>query len=490
MRKVGLVLCISALMVSQSCNSLLEVEPSNNLSGDVFADQEDIQNALTGAYFNLGGINDGIDGGELFGGDFILIPTLLMVENTLEMNWDDVNGASYTDFFDKNIQAVNARVESNWRRAYEVINTLNSILMSIDNVTDPNAKSRIQGEALAMRGILYFEMVRLWGYEYELGETSDSLAIPLMRGPVEEPGAFPTDSVKTVGEIYDQVQSDLENASDLLMSFGTNGTRLSYYACQAYLMRKALHETNYPLAIVHAENIIGDNAYSLTSSPLGAFNNETNSVEDIFAIQQTQANNAGNISNGTGITNFYSSLSGQGLGALRIGQIYLNDQLEIFDFSPEFDSTDLRWGIDSLTSNSTASDITSGFYVNILNTTQLSPSKYAAADRVIPVIRYAEVLLARAEALAVQSPVTVDATALADYNAIRTRAGLTALDASDFGLGLELYDSILVEKRREFFYEGHLLHDMRRIADDDSPLKEANLILPIPQSELDAGAEN
>ncbi len=480
MRKTGLIIAISLLVAS--CGSLLEVEPSNNLSGDIFTDEESIQNALNGAYFNLGGIN----GGEMFGGDFQLIPSLLTVQSDFEMAWDDINGASYTDFEEKNIQAINGRVEASWRRAYETINVLNSILENIENVENTSSRSRIQGEALAMRAIIYFEMARLWGPEYR-PSVVDTEVFPLLLESVDIPGSTP--AFNTLGEVYTQVEANLATASTLLESLGTNGTGINYYTCQAYLMRSAMHKNAYDDAITFAENIIDDNVYSLAATPLQAFNNTSNTSEDIFAIQQTQSNNAGSLATGTGVTNFYSSLTNQGLGAVRIREAFLNNIFGDFDYSPEYDSIDLRYGIDTLSTESTIDDLEAGFYVNVLNTLTLSPFKYGARDRVIPVIRYAEILLSRAEILAFQNPVTVNSTALADYNAVRTRAGLPALDASDFDLGVDLYDSILVERRREFLYEGQLFHDLRRLEAElnGTPLSDPQFILPIPQSEQDAG---
>lgn len=486
MKKLAIISC--TLLLS-ACGSLLDVEPSNSLSGDVFKDQAGIQSALTGAYFNLGGINDGVDGGELFGGDFMLIPSLLVVENEFEMNWDAINGFNYNDFVNKDIQAVNARVEANWRRAYEVFNVLNSILVNIDNVGDATAKARIEGEAKAMRAILYFEMVRLWGPDVEDGVNDDVEVLPLLLLPVDEPGASPP--LNTMEEIYDQIDLDLNEASTLLQPFGTNGTAISYYTCQAYMMRIAMHRNDFATAITHANTIINDGQYMLANDPKSAFNNTSNSTEDIFAIQQTPSNNSGALNSGSGATNFYSSLSNQGLGAMRIIPAFLNNIVGFFDHSPEYDSLDLRWGIDSLDATSTVADIESGFYVNVLNTITLSSSKYASSDRVIPVIRYSEVLLTRAEAR-VQENQNIDAVALADYNEVRMRSGLPELQAGDFLIWPDLYDSILVERRREFLYEGHLYHDLKRLNGVIGPdsLKLDKFLLPIPQSELDAGLGN
>jgi len=486
------VAALSLVGVVISCSSLLDVEAKKNITGDIYKNEEGIQRALNGAYFNLAGIYDGGDGGELLGGDFLMIPSLLIFESVFEVSWDDINGASYSDFTERNILATNARVENNWRRAYETINTLNSILINLDNIENAAARDRIEGEALAMRGILYFEMVRLWGPQYTTAGagTIDELAIPLLLEPVERPGDAPPRN--TVGEVYAQVMDDLSVASALLEPLGTNGTNLSYYTCQAYLMRAAMQMGDYSGAIEHADNILNDGEFSLASTPQEAFNNTMNSSEDIFAIQQTAAYNAGNISTGTGLVNFYSSLNGQGLGAMRVSPFYLNDLFDDFDYSPEFSDSDLRGTVDtSVGGTSTADNITSAFYTNLLNDVTVSPSKYMANDRVIPIIRLAEVILSRAEARAFLSPVTVDLVALEDYNDIRERAGLTRLDASEFFIGIDLYDSILVERRREFLYEGILYHDMKRRNESINgvPLSDPRFILPLPQSELNAGME-
>jgi hypothetical protein len=490
MRAVRISMLASLLLIISmmiSCNSLLEVEGKGNITGDVFTTEEGIIRALNGAYFNLAGINDGVDGGELLGGDFILIPSLLIVENVFEMNWDDINGAAYSDFYERNILATNSRVEGNWRRAYETINTLNSILQNLDNLSTAE-RNRVEGEALAMRAILYFEMARLWGPEYVAvggNPTLDVEVLPLLLEPVEIPGSSP--AFNTIDEIYTQVLTDLTDASVLLEPLGLNGTNISYFTCQAYLMRLAMHMDDFSAAIQHADNITDAGIFSLTSTPQEAFNNFTNSSEDIFAIQQTASYNSGNISTGTGLVNYYASLNGQGLGALRISPFYLNNLFDDFTFSPEYSDNDLRGIVDNnVTNQSTAGDVSGAFYTNLLNDVTVSPSKYMASDRVLPVIRLAEVLLARAEAKAFLNPIAVDQGALDDYNAIRTRAGLSPLLASDFAIGIDLLDSIIVEKRREFLYEGVLYHDMKRRNESINgiSLDNARFTLPIPQSEL------
>ncbi|VXD17370.1 putative outer membrane starch-binding protein [Marinoscillum sp. 108] len=475
-----------------SCEGLLDIDAENTISGEVLTDQAAIEEALNGAYYNLMGIYDGTGGGELLGGDFKLFPELLSRRNSNEISWDDVNAPPYSDFIDKDILKTNLRVESNWRRAYEVINTVNSILANIENVENATAKARIQGECQAIRGILYFEMVRLWGPQYEEGGSSLSVAtLPLLTEPITEIGEIQTPELATVQQIYTQVETDLTTASSLLESSGKNGTAISYYACQAYLMRVALQKSDFESAETYADNIIESGAFSLVSNPLLAFNNNTNSTEDILAVQQTTANTTGDKSTGTGLANHFSSLTESGLGTMRILEFSLNSSF--ISGSPLFSDDDIRGIVDyDVDEQTRATEINTAFYTNILNTSTISSSKFMTADKVIPVIRLAEVHLARAEAIFEQT-LEIEATALSDLNAIRTRAGLPALQESDFGGdAFAFYDSLVLEKNREFMYEGILFHDLKRRATYLDDLDMANsdplddkFILPIPQAETD-----
>ena len=292
-------------------------------------------------------------------------------------------------------------------------------------------------------------------------------------------------------------------ASTLLEPFGTNGTNISYYACEAFLARVDLQQNNFASAVDHANNILNDNAYTLLNSPLDAFNNLSNSPEDIFAIQQTLANNAGDRSTGVGLTTYMSALEESGFGVFGIIDTHLFETSSNFT-NPGFPAGDLRVQADLSTSTTTTSDqITTALYRNPVNTGFLASSKYLRADHVIPVVRLAEIHLIRAEGLAEAFPGFISPTALADLNAIRTRAGLDELQVADFASADNFYDSIMTERRRELFLEGHLLHDLRRTRQfkndpeivigirsfGTNPLDE-DLILPVPQSETDASGLN
>lgn len=487
MKKFTLLL-IPLFVASYACDSILEIEPDGIIGADVLTNDEDLERALTGTYFNLAGISDGIDGGELLGGDFIIMSTLLAHVSNIEIIWDRVNGFTYNDFIDKEILLTNPRVLSNWRRAYETINQVNTILANVDNIESTEDQNRIRGEALAIRGVLYFEMIRLWGPQYGTG--SDNIpSIPLILEPILEVGDIETPELATVEAVYDQAEDDLVAAQALLEPFGSNGIGLSSSACEAYLGRMALQKSDYSAAETFASEVIESGSFSLENDFSNVFNNASNSSEDIFAVQQTEANNTGDRSTGTGLAFYYSSLNESGLGALRLTLFFLIDD-EIVNNGPIYPIADARGTIDfDVDITTTSSQVTTAFYRNILNNTVLSPAKYLTSSNVIPVIRLAEMLLMRAEAIYEQNPAVINNTALNDINQIRIRAGLSALTLSDFANPSDFRDAIRLERRRELLFEGQHLHDLKRWNGSvgSTNARDPRFILPIPQAETDTG---
>ena len=104
----------------------------------------------------------------------------------------------------------------------------------------------------------------------------------------------------------------------------------------------------------------------------------------------------------------------------------------------------------------------------------------------VRVIRYADVLLMAAEALARSGG--SEATARGYMNQVRQRVGLQPLQASGQGL----LDAIASERRKELATEGHRFFDLVRTGKAAEVLGAKGFVankhewLPIPQTELDA----
>jgi starch-binding outer membrane protein, SusD/RagB family len=72
------------------------------------------------------------------------------------------------------------------------------------------------------------------------------------------------------------------------------------------------------------------------------------------------------------------------------------------------------------------------------------------------IMRYADLLLIHAEAVLAGGASTSDASALASFNAVRSRAGLPSL-------GTITFDDIFKERRLELCFEGDYWFDLGRI---------------------------
>lgn len=485
------IFLVAVAVLFIGCDGLLDVEPENSLSGDIYTSDQNFEDALNGAYVNLGGLYDGGDGGELYGGDFQLMGTLLSHSINSLFFWRSSEAPNYQDFMDKDILAINARVEANWRRAYETINIVNGIIANIDRVNDGAARDRIEGETKAIRGMLYFELVRFWGPQWDPAGANNSPAVPILLDQITDASNIPQLTRSSVADVYARAIQDLEDAEGLL---GSQPGRIDQNVCRAFLARIAMQQVDYAAALPYLNQLIPD--YSLTPNYMDAFNNTGLSTEDVFVIQQNAVSSTGSIATRTGLVAHLASLKGVGFAAMNINYELL-DNYNIFANTPNFYAPDERYVLqDDLDANSSISELNSNttFYNDVINTTQVSTAKYYRTDANIPVVRLSELLLSRAEAAledgGYTSPVT--GAPLNDLNAVRTRSGLPAL--LDTLTADEFYDSLIIERNREFLFEGVFFHDLKRWAmagraevysGARDPLSDV-LILPIPQAECDA----
>ena len=472
------------LIFTLSCNDLLDVDAENTISGDVIVDGVSALNVLDGAYFNLFGIYDGANGGELLGGDFKIIPTLMSRHDGQEISWQSDVFPNYTRFSQNNYTNVDPRIEANWLRGYETINIANNLLANLDVISSTETRELVEGQSLAIRGILYFEMVRLWGLQYS-SQAASSLSIPLIDYPINTTADLAPIELASVDAVYSQVELDLQQASGLLQGKNLGSTRLSYYAVEAYRGKVALQKGEYSNAVTHFTNVI-DGPFQLMDSPLAAFNNADPVSEDVLAIVQTPIATTGNITSATGLAPMFSRLSSTGFGAFQILEsAFGNLQKTFIPNHPNFYPQDLRHSIQDVDVTQSPDEVDSAFYrVN----GNLSSAKFLRPTDVIPVIRLAEIHLSRAEAIhenLFTSP--IDPTALEDVNMIRRRAGIPELDGTQSEFAF--LDSVRNEKYRELIYEGLIFHDLKRwrLSDTDvsiafgiNPLSQT---LPIPQSE-------
>lgn len=132
---------------------------------------------------------------------------------------------------------------------YRVIGNANIAIASIDNAVGPQAeKDQIKGEALALRGWAYFNLVQLYGKRYDAATKPNSqLGVPLVLTPTTE--GLPR---ATVEEVYTQINQDLTQAASLLKSTRSFKSHINLQVAKGFLARVALTQQNWAEAAKYA----------------------------------------------------------------------------------------------------------------------------------------------------------------------------------------------------------------------------------------------
>jgi tetratricopeptide (TPR) repeat protein len=416
-----------------SCAKNLELQPAQSISeGLALGSDANVKTVLVGAY-------DALSNGDLYGGNTMRDADLLGGNG--EVRWvGTFNGPR--QIFNKQIEAGNGDAQERWLESYEAINIVNNVLAALE-VVNAADRERVEGEALFLRGLLYFDLVRYYSLPYATGGGNDQLGVPLVLTPTRSINAETNVSRSTVEAGYAQVLSDLERAATLLPA--DNGFFATSLAAKAILARVYLQMGRFTDARDNANDVITSGEFSLTDTYAEAFMNDANSSEDIFAIQ---------VSNQDGTNNLNLFYSIPEFGG-RDGDIEILD-----DHLARYEDGDARKALFFERAGSTLSGKFNSQFANVT------------------VVRLAEMHLIRAEANQ-RLGTAVGLSPAAEISALRMRSDLAAVDEVSL-------DDIIDERVRELAFEGFFIHDLKRLQRDagnfayDAP----ELVFPVPSREI------
>lgn len=423
-----------------ACDDNLDVEPEQNLSPEVATESPaNIKTILNNIYGE-------VRQGSSYGGGIGMASELLGNAGDLSWNGTFVQPGEYNE---KALLSDNSFVRDIWLNAYEINNQVNIVLENLDVFEDDEDRDITEGEAKFLRGLAYFDLVRLFAKPYVPGQANTQLAVPIIMEAVLDASVITYPARNTVDEVYAHVLSDLTDAYELLPE--TNGYFADKYSAQALLARVYLQRGEFAKARDAADDVIENSGASLTATFADAFNNNENSSEDLFAMQVTSQDASGNS------WNLY--WAGRDFGG-RIG----NPDISILD--PHYDKYD-----------DDNDDRANFFYTTSRG---VATTKWQNQFGNIPVIRLAEMYLIRAEANE-RLGTAVGATPLADINRLRARANATLYTSVNL-------ETILMERQRELAFEGFALFDAKRLGRNIGSIAfdADRLVLPVPLREMDA----
>ena len=433
----------------------LELSPNQSVADtEALVSLDDFRSSITAAY-------NGMSDADYYGRYFFLVPDVMS---------DDVKqhpSANRAKDYAEYIAVVGDGIARNmWQEMFQEINALNAIINAeVDLPATVQADvNHIVGEAYAMRGQVYFDMVRMFAQHYTFTSDASHLGVPI----VLEFDQFNEPSRNSVAEVYAQVISDMQQALTLITDTSRSGTTstLSRTAVQALLARVYLYMEDWSNAAAMADAVIASGRYTLVPNGnyLSSWASDFSS-ESIFEIAMTENDNRGS----------------DALGRMYIVEGY-GDYLPAGDIVSLYAADDARagWFIDD--------PVLSGDYAPF----RMNKYPSIAGTDNTKVIRLSEVHLIRAEA---NAQLGNTAQAQADVDLIRQRAQPSA--AAVTATGAALIDEVLLERRKELAFEGQRLWDLMRYKQDvvrtncTAPIctityPNNRVILPIPEAELDA----
>ncbi len=367
-------------------------------------------------------------------------------------------------------------INSFWKLQYSGIIQSNLVLDKIKTISfDKTTQSRITGEALFLRSYYYFSLTQVF------------CDVPLFTSIVSPDKLKAPRTPKS--EIYNQILIDCDRAADLLPpQYSTADVgRATKGAALALAAKVCIYQKNWAKALEYVAKVKALNIYGLMPNYADNFSKKTqNNKESVWEIQHT------NLELGVG-----NSLNQWWNSKKIVGGYGFAEATE--SFVNAFETDDPRRKFTVASNNE---DYFGTVYKNSFSSTRYSPRKYLQADTTVTqkadgdinytAIRFAEVLLWEAEALAELGRVTEGGVPL---ETVRSRARLqatnplTALPRITTTDKAAMIDAIRHERQVELGFEMHRYFDLVRWGIAAKAIPEFKVgkheVFPLPQIEMD-----
>ena len=442
MKYLKIIIAVFFLIQVTSCDEILDKDPASTFSADGFYKTK--SDCEAGVY----GIYDAVQ--SAFGTYFAYWgegrADNVVTEQTGE--------AMY--LMDNNMTV--SLASGDWTNLYTIISRANYAIKYIPDIygEDDEDGNMLIGQAKALRALAYFYLVRVWG------------DVPLITEPYTSVDQDIFVSRTDQEEVLDQIEEDLTYAAQYCKNkYGSNKDRIliTQGGANAFLTQVYMWRNEYAKAIESSKLVLNNSLYSLVTT-MDAWSDmfiSGYSDESIFEIAYDETDQK------NGLRTLY---------AVGSYSIYVPSD----EFKASYEAGDER--IDYVYDVSLAepkciwkflgkgvSDEVSDYY-----------------DCNIVLIRLADIMLLRAEALVQVGGSTNISEALNLLNQIRGRAGLATFETEADAEAMygDLETAILHERSIELCYEGHRWFDLVRTGKAISTMNpinglsdEGNLVWPI-----------
>lgn len=386
----------------------------------------------------------------------------------------DINGID-----DLSAKADNGVLNTYWQNTYETIARTNNVIAYVPDIEmDETLQNRLVAEAKFLRAYAYFNLVNIYGeipLKLAPQNTSETIYVGLSDVPV----------------IYAQLENDLREAeADLPASYDMDQGRVTKGAALGLLAKVALYQKKYEESLNHIQTLENLGKYALEDNYEDLFKaGAEDSREVLFGIRYVDNDQ---VSLGNHLNVWFAPSMEGGYYFNAPTQSYVDAFTEKTVDGLDDPRLDISIGRDGKpwfndTTYSAAWSEATGYLVKKYNEDMI-PGK-AKAQSVIPyhAIRYADILLMKAEAL---NETNQTQSAITEVNKVRNRVQLSPLVSASQSV---LREIIRNERRKELGFEFHRFFDLmrwgREVAEaalaPNLKWTDPRFYFPIPQSEID-----
>jgi hypothetical protein len=453
------------LLLNVSCTKWLDVKPRSEVeASEIFTTEKGYIDALMGIYSKMGTRSTY--------GDMLTMSTLDILaqnfESTSNEQLEFANFVYNTDYADDIFTNI-------WDNQFNTIANCNSLIDHI-KVDKPekflnNNYNIIYGEALAIRALLHFDLIRMFHPSYT--SNKDYKAIPYIKKFTKE-----LTRQYTTEEALTNVLDDLKKSYNLLkdvdpikshLDFFERQLRLNYYAVAGLLARVYIYKDDKQNALKYAKEVIAsENFKFITPDKIIPQKDFTFSCEHLFSLFIT---NLGENSR----TYFEDKAMNELVCAhrIQINNLYAGNDLR---FKNWFEVITSEGG-------------TKKRFMTKYNRPRDKEIEKNYYKPIIPIIKIAEMYLIAAECQ-VQTNLT---EALSLINILHQKRESPILN--DITDAESLMDEINKEYQREFFGEGQLFYFYKRlnmiaikdVAAYNLMMDATKYTFPLPKKEVQFG---
>ncbi len=451
------IIIVSLLMFLSSCkDSFLDLAPISSMNeNNFFKTENDFKTAVNGAYRTLY---------NTYSPTSMLAYSEQMSDNCVIYHIAG-NASERSQFKDYNILADNTSILGFWNSYYNSLFVINTVIGKLsDSPLSDELKTKYEAEMRFLRGLYYFDMVRIWG------------DVPLLTKPVSvnesyEYGRSPVD------EVYKQIIADLTFAEANLPGMTQIGRvgQATKGAAQGMLGKVYATIGDSNNAKIFLKKLIDSNEYGLlpSYSQLWDLAHE-NSKESLFEIQYVRGVSSPSSTYYQAFTPFEKVIYGGGMNQVTP------------DLWDEYEDGDVRRDLSIYAGYAEGGSFVENPYPKKWTDPNcITSGSTRLCENNFIVLRYADILLLYAD-------LTQDEQYL---NRVRQRAGLPEWATPGYPVSqyptLDL--AIEHERRVELALEFHRWFDLKRTnraitvlsAAKGKTIQNWQLLLPVPQSVVD-----